>query len=641
MKSKIRYFFIISFIVLCSIQFNNFQTNNQSSKQLLANTSNDNQIPQQKISGTYIPSNGKLLDFEAVPNGNLNTYVSYVSFSPGWSIWSSAGTGYPPHSGAMVIFSHEIFNWINFSIPQNFISVYFSTQYSNTLNITAFDQNGFNLTQATIPAYAQLYEVNLTSPSIYSIRISGTGSNWFNSYAIDDLFFSNDDGVKLNFENSPPNNDINNYSSYVNFSAGWQIWNSSGSLYPSHSGSMVIYTHESFNWINFTVPQDYIHTYFSTYAGGNLYITAYDEDGFPLVTATVPANASTYPVSLISHRIFSLRITGVNSGWESSYVIDDLYFDNSTGKLLNFESTPPGGSLNNYANGISFSPGWQQWNSTGSSFTSHSGSMVIYTHESFNWINFTTSQSYIEMFVSSQSGGKLYLNAYDKYGVMVDSATIPANAQVYKANVSNTNIYSIRIVGNTTSWESSYTIDDLYFVASANPTVHSLSQPIISYPSYYQSVSGIITIQYSPAIDSLGHNVFYNLTITNSNSETFQLISFTSLTFYQFNTASYQDAYYVLDVTAFDNYGLISQASVPLLFSNAYTTTIGSTTSAIGSTTQIITTISGPSTSYSNNPSTSSSYSSIQPIPLNTHGFELFSAFSLVILFLHRQRNKK
>jgi len=92
----------------------------------------------------------------------------------------------------------------------------------------------------------------------------------------------------------------------------------------------------------------------------------------------------------------------------------------------------------------------------------------------------------------------------------------------------------------------------------AGPKPHTLTGLTIIYPNGGEILQGVVTIEWDPAIDSLGHNVSYSIYFSTDNGATWYLIvtNITTTTF-TWNTSTVIDGTnYLLKIEAEDGYGL-------------------------------------------------------------------------------------
>ncbi|MHA1168551.1 MAG: right-handed parallel beta-helix repeat-containing protein [Candidatus Hodarchaeales archaeon] len=94
-----------------------------------------------------------------------------------------------------------------------------------------------------------------------------------------------------------------------------------------------------------------------------------------------------------------------------------------------------------------------------------------------------------------------------------------------------------------------------YFITS-----HFLTVPVLSYPVSGQTLTGNVTLQWSPAIDGLGHSVGYTLYIIPEGSSSDNiLVEDLNLHNYSLNTANWPDGYYRFRIKAKCSDGTVNE----------------------------------------------------------------------------------
>lgn len=258
--------------------------------------------------------------------GGLNA-VPYVKFSNGWKT-AFANSAYPAKSPNYTAYTSTTSSYINFTVPQNFVSMYFDTPQTFKFNITAYDQYNQPVIQRAITGPVNLYYISFNYNGIYSIVITCTPAETA-FWGIDNLIFENASIVsrELNFDSL-----AGKFSSvpYVQPSPGWTVWNTYSSSFQSQSGNYSIYTHETNNYINFTIPQQVVSFDFDSPASGSFFLTAYDQYGQPVINYTITAPTTLQNIRFQYNGIYSLTIRGNFANWQIWTSIDNLNFENAT-----------------------------------------------------------------------------------------------------------------------------------------------------------------------------------------------------------------------------------------------------------------------------------------------------------------------
>jgi hypothetical protein len=384
-------------------------------------------------------------------------------------------------------------------------------------------------------------------------------------------------GMFIDFETAPSLGVLNNYATYLNFSPSFARYDVSGSvtLIP-YSGSWAIESNSAPAWINFTLPQQYVEFFFLYNNSTPYIITAYNHLGGVLTSITVSTPGIPYTnVSIAFNDIVAVQI----SGTAFQYNIEDLYFENDTmagpmnpGKYLDFEIAPPSNKMSNYVPYLEFDVNWYRYLASLEPILKPSnGSYVARTNGTANWLNFTVPQKVVNFqFIFATPGDTYDITAYNSTGAKVDQFTNSTSNYYHNVTLLGKDIRSVIIVGSSIGWELNFVIDQLYF---ENDTIltHSILQPVIQNPLINSTVSGNVTVSYLSAVDSLGHTINYNITLTNvSNSlQVYYLQSWFSGTVFSFNSVSYPNGIYYLKVKGFDSSNFFNDSQIVIIISNS------------------------------------------------------------------------
>lgn len=291
------------------------------------------------VNATYI---ARLINFD-ISVSNLSNYASYVHFSPGYSIVNAyPGSAYPPYSGTKAVYTSEMNNYINFDTPQDFVSAYFDFNYASTydLFLLAYDQYNQLVANTSIHGGSLVYG-SVSYNGISKVVISGNAPSWNNYWEMDNLVFENATSLDrmINFDTGVTN--FADYSSYVNFSPNFATYNESlSTIFHPHSGDFIAYTHDSYAYANFTIPQKYVSAYFS-FSGTNssyaLTVSALDAYGQIVGQYVIPQNTNNYHTYFTFKGIRQILIQGNLPNWEQFWVMDDLFFMNCTTSTMSFD----------------------------------------------------------------------------------------------------------------------------------------------------------------------------------------------------------------------------------------------------------------------------------------------------------------
>ncbi|MFX1516184.1 MAG: FG-GAP repeat domain-containing protein [Promethearchaeota archaeon] len=111
----------------------------------------------------------------------------------GWTAYNYGGTTtYAPHSDDMVVFTHEVSNYIIIEENASTVSAYFSTgTYEGVFLWIAYDLAGNELDTITFLPSTPTQFVRLTDPlgRIYKVVVSGTKSGWAGRWVMDDFTY--------------------------------------------------------------------------------------------------------------------------------------------------------------------------------------------------------------------------------------------------------------------------------------------------------------------------------------------------------------------------------------------------------------------------------------------------------------------
>ncbi len=164
---------------------------------------------------------------------------------------------------------------------------------------------------------------------------------------------------------------------------------------------------------------------------------------------------------------------------------------------------------------------------------------------------------YYDVYISSDGGYSWSLVASNltEHSYLIDTTAF-ANGYSYQVQVVAHGVGGLRSVG----YSGIFGID--------NTGSHSLTVPVISYPSVGDVVSGVVDIQWNVSIDSLGHSVQYRLFYSDDWGMNWYLLgdNLTSTTFSWDTTTVPDGSLYMLMLEAYDNQGLSVTYMMPGTF---------------------------------------------------------------------------
>ncbi len=440
-------------------------------------------LPQDAISiGTEEQSIRKapldvIIDFDDLGDlVTIGTHYTNLIFSPGYQSWNSTGSSsWPPESGENVAFSHEINNWFVFEIPIQKVGLFVSTGIAeHQMVVTAYTNHSVAVEEISVLANTPNQYIEFNSPlgRIYNITVSGLPS-FFNQWTIDTISYSEFTSPAPNlidFEdlaNAAPV--LENYAG-ISFTPGFLAWDASGSvLYPPHSGNMVIYTFEVNPNVTFSFPVEFVSFY--ACVGGDYYgqALAYSESGILLDRAYINADTPNQYITLRSRlgMIHNITVIG-DAGFNNHWTMDDLCYIEyipENYQLLEFDEVADQTHIGSIYDGITFTPGYATWNSTGNIYyppvSLHN---VLYTHEVSNNITFDNPIAYVSFYICAPSDYDIIVEVYNVddvliqvFGVAPDS--LNSFVELYSAGGF---IHRISISGST-GFETHWGMDNLYF----------------------------------------------------------------------------------------------------------------------------------------------------------------------------------
>ncbi len=134
--------------------------------------------------------------------------------------------------------------------------------------------------------------------------------------------------------------------------------------------------------------------------------------------------------------------------------------------IIDFDELDDGAPIGGQYAGVNFSAGWTAWNSEGNTqYPPHSAPNVVFTHETSNWIRWSSPIDGLQLFVScntSYSDGYSY-SVYDSVGTLLEEITT-AGGQDLPIAFGATGISMLKVKGHS-FWYLGHTLDDLGWTA--------------------------------------------------------------------------------------------------------------------------------------------------------------------------------
>ncbi|MHA1420175.1 MAG: hypothetical protein ACTSPO_14775, partial [Candidatus Heimdallarchaeaceae archaeon] len=258
----------------------------------------------------------------------------------------------------------------------------------------------------------------------------------------------------------------------LDFSPGFVIWNSTGSIYyPPESGENVALSHGINNWFVFDIPIQKVGLFVSTaVADYNLVFTAYTNQNIAIEEISITANTINQYIEFNSPlgRIYNISASG-NVDFNHHWTMDTLSyieFVSPTPNLIDFEDLADNTVVDgNYAD-ISFSLGFEVWDSSGSSvYPPHSGDNVIFSNDALPSISFSFPVEFVSFYVNSPYAYDIQVLAYSASGILIEKDYVYGGAlhQYVTLRSPIGMIHQINITGDP-GFNSYSTIDDLCYI---------------------------------------------------------------------------------------------------------------------------------------------------------------------------------
>ncbi|MHA1347345.1 MAG: hypothetical protein ACTSO3_13175, partial [Candidatus Heimdallarchaeaceae archaeon] len=258
----------------------------------------------------------------------------------------------------------------------------------------------------------------------------------------------------------------------LDFSPGFVIWNSTGSIYyPPESGENVALSHGINNWFVFDIPIQKVGLFVSTaVADYNLVFTAYTNQNIAIEEISITANTINQYIEFNSPlgRIYNISASGIvdfNWHWTMD-TLSYIEFVSPTPNLIDFEDLADNTVVDgNYAD-ISFSLGFEVWDSSGSSvYPPHSGDNVIFSNDALPSISFSFPVEFVSFYVNSPYAYDIQVLAYSASGILIEKDYVYGGAlhQYVTLRSPIGMIHQINITGDP-GFNSYSTIDDLCYI---------------------------------------------------------------------------------------------------------------------------------------------------------------------------------
>ena len=418
-----------------------------------------------------------LIDFEDLADGIIigGNYAG-LSFSPGFYSWdSSASVTWPPHSGDIVIYSHEAMPNITFSFPVEYVSFYINVNGDRNMQALAYGESGILLQKANITDDARNQYIVLRSLLGMIHRVTLVGDPGFsNQWSMDDICYieyTPGENQLLEFDEVASGTFIETLYSGVTFTSGFQTLDTSANpSYPPQSGSNVIYSGLPNGNITFVNPVSYVSFYACTGVDYNIHIDVYNEYDVLIQTFDIAPVITNQFVELYSVGGFISKISIIGDpGYENYFSIDNLYIEQYKETfefLIDFED----GSayLEDSYPHVIFSPGFDAWNSLGNPYyPPNSGVNVAYSHELEPTITFTIPIMYTCFLISTPTDYAIDILAYSDADILIFNASVEPDSidKLIEIYSEDSEISKIKITG-TVGFATHWTIDNLYYAAN-------------------------------------------------------------------------------------------------------------------------------------------------------------------------------
>ena len=441
-------------------------------------------------------------------------------------------------------------------------------------------------------------------------------------------------GVSIDFETAPPGGFLNNYSSYLQFSSSWSRYNTSGSAtLLATSGDFAIESTSALSWINFTLPQQYIQFNF-VYDNPTPYtISAYNQAGGVLQTKNITTLYVANNITFAYPNIAGIQISGSPYAFlvDDLYFENDTVNLHTLSQptILN----PSNNSAVSGALTVSFSPSIDSLNHSvlyNATLTSAlNGTMTtLITNLNFTTFSLTTSfyangYYYLTVWAYDSYGLSNSSIVYILFNNSIHTISTPSfynpvNNGSYSGllNVSwskatdtlghpiqynltlirqfvNYTVYHLveysplqYFILNTTTFMNEYyglylTAFDGYGVETSvnvffyiyNPTntsTHTITKPYMMNPTNGSMIFGYVDFTYSLSSDSLGHTLYYNLTLSRAINpvETYLLLGWSTGSGTQVNTNLYTNGDYIVTIRAFDSTNFYNESQIVITIYN-------------------------------------------------------------------------
>jgi hypothetical protein len=490
---------------------------------------------------------GVLVDFDDLGN-YVNIYSHYVdvTFSDGYLTWdSTANPYYYPLSSPNVAFSNELNNNITFFNHVSYVSLYITQVFDYNMKVVAYTSTDSVIDSVDVAVNATHQFIEFDIPSGIIHRISVIGEPGFNDHwVIDNLFYLEyvpTTHRTINFDDFEVGTIEDSYPDLL-FSSGYLTINTSlNPGYPPESGDMIAYSLEINNWFIFEIPVQQVGFFIST-AGIDyeIVLTAYTDQNIIIEEIPIIDNTPNQYIEFNSPlgRINNISVSGI-TGFPNHWGIDTLSFsilDSPTPNLIDFEDLSDFEIVDGNYPGISFSPGFQAWDSSASGlWPPHSGINVIFTHELKPNVTFLFPVDYVSFYICVNGDYNVKIQAYSESGILLQQVYVNAHAKnqyiVLRSLLGM--IHNITLVGDS-GFENQWTMDDLCYLEHIPGNNELLTFDEITSGTYIGSLYG--SVNFGPGFQALntstniyhpplsGDNIFYsdqandNITFANPKS---------------------------------------------------------------------------------------------------------------------------
>lgn len=134
--------------------------------------------------------------------------------------------------------------------------------------------------------------------------------------------------------------------------------------------------------------------------------------------------------------------------------------------LIGFDDLMSGSPIGNHYSGVTFSPGWMVWDSTGNpDYPPHSIPNIAYSHETDSFIEWDDTVVNLSLYVSTvvSTSETWSFSVYNADGILLQQRAVSEQVVNTRVSFSASGIRRLEITGTGVGWSDHYVIDDLYY----------------------------------------------------------------------------------------------------------------------------------------------------------------------------------